>query len=67
MNLSEDQKRIAKSAAMLSTCYIIVTVLYHVIRGNAEWLDILWQSVAVIVVSILIALFFVIGSKTPEK
>ena len=67
MKLSDDQKKIAKAFAIYPICYIATIILYHVIKRNADWVDILMQSIIVIVVSIILTLFFIFGSKTPEK
>ena len=67
MKLSDDQKRIGKALAIYPICYIATIVIYHTIKGNADWEDIVLHSIAAIVVSVLLALFFICGSKTPEK
>lgn len=67
MKLSNDQKKILRAFMIYPICYIPVTILYHMVKGNIDWSDILWQSLSVIVVSMIVAIFLIIGSKTPEK
>ena len=67
MKLSDDQKKIAKSIPIFPICYIAYTIIYHLIKGNADWTDILWLSVGVIVVAIVVGIFYILGSSIPKK
>ena len=67
MKLSDDQKKIAKGLAIYPIATFVTLVVYHLIKGNADWADILLQSITAMVVSILLAILFIFGSKTPEK
>ena len=67
MKLSNDQKKIIRALAIYLVCCPSVTILYQLIKGNIVWMDILLQTIMITVISILLTIFFVIGSKTPEK
>ena len=43
------------------------TIVYHLIKGNADWTEILWVSVGVIITAIVIGIFFILGSSIPKK
>lgn len=67
MMLSDEQKKIAKAFAIFPICYIPTIVIYYTVKGDVVWADILLRSIAVIVVSVMIALFFIFVSKISEK
>ena len=67
MKLSDDQKKLVQSIAIMPICYITYTIVYHLIKGNADWTEILWVSVGVIITAIVIGIFFILGSSIPKK
>lgn len=67
MKLSDDQKKLVRSIAIMPICYIAYTIVYHLIKGNADWTEILWVSVGVIITAIVIGIFFILGSSIPKK
>ena len=44
MKLSKDQKKMAKYFAISPFIYIAYTVVYHLIKGDVNWMDILWMQ-----------------------
>lgn len=67
MKLSDEQKKIAKAFAIFPICYIPTIIIYYTVKGDVVWADILLRSIAVIVMSVMIALFLIFASKTSEK
>lgn len=67
MKLSKDQKKMAKYFAISPFIYIAYTVVYHLIKGDVNWMDILWMLLVFIAVNVLLCVFYLLGSKTPEK
>lgn len=67
MKLSNDQKKIAKALAFFPIVNIVTLVIYHLIKGDIDWAEILLSSITSIVVAILFILLLVLGSKSPNK
>lgn len=67
MKLSNDQKKIAKSIAILPICYIAYTIVFHLIKGDIDWMETLWLSLGLIVTAIVIGIFYILGSSIPKK
>ena len=67
MKLSDDQKKIVKALAFYPIIYIAITIIYHVIKSDVDWTEIFWNSVLVIVTTIIMVVFFTLGSSIPKK
>ena len=47
MKLSNDQKKIAKALAFFPIVNIVTLVIYHLIKGDIDWAEILLSSITV--------------------
>lgn len=67
MKLSNDQKKLAKTFIPYTVAFIVGTIIFHLIKGDIDWKEILLLSVVVAIVNALVTVFYVIGANIPKK
>ncbi len=67
MALSKDQKKLIKFFAIYTPVMILAYALFCLIKGSFDWTRILGYACGTLVVGILMAIFYVLGSHQPKK
>ena len=65
--MTDDFKKIAKGILIYVITAIVVYPVLHLIKGDFNWEDILFNSGIQVVLALVIGAFFFFGSQIPEK
>lgn len=67
MKLDKEQKRVLKAIWPSTIVFIVGYPLVSLIRGKADWKEALILFAGGLVLAVLMAAFYVLGSKIPRK
>ena len=67
MKLDKEQKRVLKAIVPSTLVFIIGYPLVSWIRGKADWKEALILFACGLCIAVLMAVFYVLGSKMPTK
>ena len=65
--MTDDFKKIAKGILIYVITAIVVYPVLHLIKGDFNWEDMLFNSGIQVVLALVIGAFFFFGSQIPEK
>jgi hypothetical protein len=65
--MTDDFKRSARGIIIYMITAIVVFPVYHLIKGDFSWEDLLSYAVIQIFVALVIGVFFFVGMQIPEK
>ena len=65
--MTDDFKRSARGIIIYVITAIVVFPIYHLIKGDFSWEELLSYAMIQIIVAIVIGVFFFFGMQIPEK
>lgn len=67
LKMTDDFKRSAKGIIIYLATALVVFPIYHLIKGDFSWKELLSYVVIQIIVALVIGVFFFFGMQIPEK
>ena len=65
--MTDDFKRAARGIIIYLVTAIVVFPIYHLIKGDFCWEDLLSYAVIQIIVALVVGVFFYFGMQVPKK